>query len=167
MIDSLEGSIVRPDTQISVPSVVFEQDYFGLLNRCKAAGFADVGMGGISKDPFSPALTFGANPCFAGVTYTKDGKGMYVFHSDERIFPTELEELIKKGIVHGGIVGGSPASYRRGENMDLLQQIAVQLIPPPEDDFQASFAVAANPEENSVYYSYNSRLYRLQNAQSK
>lgn len=165
MVDSPEGIIVRPDSKIIVPRVVAEQDYFGLLNKCKASGFADVNMGSISKDPFTPALTFGANPCFAGVTYTKDGKGMYVFHSDERIFPPELEGLIKKGIVHGGIVGGSPASYKRSENMELLQQIAVQLVPPPEDDFQASFAVAANPAENTVYYSYNSRLYRLQNTQ--
>ncbi len=162
MIDSLEGSIIHPDTQIAVPSVVAEHNYFALLNRCKASGFVDVGMGSISKDPFAPALTFGANPCFAGVTYTKDGKGMYVFHSDERIFPPELEDLIKKGIVQGGIVGGSPASYKRSENLELLHRIAVQLIPPPEDDFQASFAVAANPQENTVYYSYNSRLYRLQ-----
>jgi hypothetical protein len=161
MTNSAENLVPPPDNRIIVPTELLEFDYFALLSRCKEADYNEVQMGRASSNPFRASLTFGANPCFAGATYTKSGDGIYVFHSVATIFPSELEVLLQSGKVYGGIVGGSPASYTKTENLKLLTQFGIKFIPPPEDDFQASFAVAASPDEKKVYYAYNSRLYRL------
>lgn len=138
------------------------EDYFGLITEFKSlSGIQDIPMGKVSPDPLKPAVTFGANPCIAGATFSANSDGIYVFHSTDNVLPEELMALIAQKMVTGGIVGGSFPTYRQEQNARLFEQIGARFIPAPDDDFQASFAVGANPEKRILQYAYNLRKSRL------
>lgn len=143
------------------PSVGLQRstEYFTLMDNCEQQGFVKISMGSITTDPMNPSYTYGANPCIAGAVYQTDG-GIYIFHSQAEIIPPKLIQLIEQGVLSGGYIGG-PIQTHRGIKQQIIKPLDLQVVPLPKGDYQATFAISANPHNKEILYAYNTRESRL------
>ncbi len=111
-----------------------------------------VEMGKISISPEQLSYTEGANTCFAGATFAKNG-GIYIFHSRGLKMPDDLTYLIENDQVQGGIVGGWENSINHGDNRTYFEHVGMEVID-PNTDINTWFNIAALPKQKAVVYQY-------------
>ena len=113
-----------------------------------------VKMGNISDDPTFISHTLGAYPCLAGAAIEKNGNGIYIFHTFSVDLPKKLIELVNKGTIDGGIVGGRRETYNWDVFKKFFESVNIDYVPPLENSRQ-SFAVLSEPSTKSIFYTYD------------